>query len=202
MQLPYRIGFLSSLSLSLVGIAYIVVVVIGISQAGLHNPIVDPILAIMELLTLLSAPLIVAVMAAIYETAEPDRRILGLLAIIFAGIMAGLTGAVHFVALTSGRQTDFTVLQWPSTLYAVELLAWDVFLGLSLLCAAFVFRGSGIRGFCRWSLFIAGALSLVGVIGPATGDMALQRIGIVGYGVVLPVAMGVLAWLFRRHSER
>lgn len=202
MQLAYRIGFLSSLSLSLVGVAYIVVVAIGITEAGLHDPIVDPILAVMEVLTLVSAPLIVAVMAATYETAEPDRRILGLLAVIFAGIMAGLTIAVHFVALTAGRQTDFTVLQWPSTLYAVELLAWDVFLGLSLLCAAFVFRGSGIRGLGRWSLFIAGALSLVGVIGPATGDMTLQRIGIVGYGVVLPVAMGMLAQFFRRASGK
>ena len=202
MHLAYRIGFLSSLSLSLVGVAYIVVVAIGITEAGLHNPIVDPILAVMEVLTLVSAPLVVAVMAAIYETAEPDRKILGLLAVIFAGIMTGLTSAVHFVALTAGRQTDFTVLQWPSTLYAVELLAWDVFLGLSLLCAAFVFSGSGIRGLCRWSLFIAGALSLLGVIGPVTGDMALQRIGIVGYGIVLPVAMGMLSQFFRRHSER
>lgn len=198
MNLSCRIGFLSSLSLSLVGVAYIVVVAIGITEAGLHNPIVDPILAVMEVLTLVSAPLIVAVMAATYETAEPDRKMLALLAVIFVGIMAGLTCAVHFVALTAGRQTDFTVLQWPSTLYAVELLAWDVFLGLSLLSAAFVFRGSGIRGLCRWSLFIAGALSLLGVIGPVTGDMVLQRIGIVGYGVVLPVAMGMLAQFFRR----
>ncbi|KAB2933857.1 MAG: hypothetical protein F9K24_05150 [Leptonema illini] len=88
MNLSCRIGFLSSLSLSLVGVAYIVVVAIGITEAGFHDPIVDPILAVMETLTLLSAPLVVAVMTAIYETAEPDRRILGLLAVIFAGIMA------------------------------------------------------------------------------------------------------------------
>ena len=97
--------------------------------------------------------------------------------------------AVHFAALTSGRQTDFSVLEWPSTLYAVELLAWDIFLGLSLLCAAFVFVGSGIRAFTRWSLIVAGTLSLLGAIGPIVGDMALQRIGILGYGVGIPVAV-------------
>ena len=37
---------------------------------------------------------------------------------------------VYFVALTAGRQPDFTALAWPSTLYAAELPAWDVFLGL------------------------------------------------------------------------
>jgi len=59
--------------------------------------------------------------------------------------MAGLTSAIHFVTLTSDRQTDFAVLEWPSKLYAVELLARVIFLGLSLLCAAIVFLGSGIR---------------------------------------------------------
>jgi cytochrome c oxidase subunit IV len=105
---------------------------------------------------------------------------------------------VHFVALTAGRQTDFSVLEWPSTLYAVELLAWDIFLGLSLLCAACVFVGSGVRGYARWSLVVAGTLSLLGAIGPVVGDLAFQRAGIVGYGVGLPVAAFVLSRFFRQ----
>ena len=203
MRLPMspanRVGYLSSFGLFVVGVAYVVVVAFGIFEAGFDDPIVDPILAVMEALTLLSAPLIVAVMASIYETAARDRKIFGVMALVFAGIMAGLTSAVHFVALTSGRQTDFTVLEWPSTLYAVELLAWDIFLGLSLLCAAFVFVGSGIRAFARWSLIVAGTLSLLGAIGPIVGDMALQRIGILGYGVGLPVAALALSRFFHRN---
>jgi len=201
MTLPDRIGYLSSIGLFAVGMAYVVVVAFGIAQAGFDDPIVDPTLAVMEALTLLSAPLIVAVMASIYETARRDRRIFALMALVFAGVMAGLTSAVHFVALTAGRQTDFTVLEWPSTLYAVELLAWDIFLGLSLLCAALVFVGSGTRVFARRSLALAGALSLLGAIGPILGDMALQRIGILGYGVGLPIAALALSRFFHRNDE-
>ncbi len=201
MSLANRIGYLSSIGLFVVGVAYVLVVVFGISQAGLDDPIVDPTLAVMEALTLLSAPLVVAVMASIYETASRDRKVFGVMALVFAGVMAGLTSAVHFIALTSGRQTDFVVLEWPSTLYAVELLAWDYFLGLSLLCAALVFVGSGIRAFARWSLVAAGVLSLIGIIGPIVGDMAFQRIGILGYGVGLPIAALVLSRFFRRNED-
>lgn len=195
------IGYVASIGLFGVGVAYVVVVAHGISQAGFDDPIVDPTLAVMEVLTLLSAPLVVAVMASIYETASRDRKIFGVMALVFAGVMAGLTSAVHFVALTSGRQTDFAVLEWPSTLYAIELLAWDVFLGLSLLCASLVFVGSGIQAFARWSLVVAGALSLLGGIGPIVGDMALQRIGILGYGVGLPIAALALSRFFRWNED-
>lgn len=201
MSLANRIGYFSSIGLFAVGVAYVVVTSFGISQAGFDKPIVDPTLAVMEALTLLSAPLIVAVMASIYETAGKDRKIFGVLALVFAGIMAGLTSAVHFVALTSGRQTDFVILEWPSTLYAVELLAWDFFLGLSLICGALVFEGPGIRSFARWSLILAGALSLLGSIGPFTGDMALQRIGIIGYGIGLPIAVLVLSRFFHQNEN-
>lgn len=196
-----RIGYFSSIGLFVLGVAYAVVVAFGIAHAGLDHPIVDPTLAVMEALTLLSAPLIVAVMASITETASRDRKIYAVMALVFAGIMAGLTSAVHFVALTAGRQTDFTVLDWPSTLYAVELLAWDIFLGLSLLCAALVFIGSGILAVTRWSLVAAGVLSLFGAVGPIVGDMSLQRIGILGYGVGLPWAALVLSRCFLRNGD-
>ena len=197
MSLVKRIGYFSSYGLFLIGVVYVMVVAAGIFQAGSEDPITDPILAVMEILTLLSAPFIIAVMASVYETANPERKVFGLLALTFAGVMAGLTCAVHFIALTAGRQTGFTVLEWPSTLYAVELLAWDVFLGLSLLSAAFVFIGSGIRSAARWALIAAGTLSLLGAIGPIVGDMALQRIGIIGYGLGLPIAALMLSRVFR-----
>jgi hypothetical protein len=92
---------------------------------------------------------------------------------------------------------DFTVLEWPSTLYAVELLAWDVFLGLALLFAAPVFSGSGPHVRVRWALVITGVLCLLGGIGPIIGNMAVQRIGILGYGIALPITCIFLALVFR-----
>jgi hypothetical protein len=200
MTLPEKVGYTSSICLVGIGLGYIVVTGFGIYQAGLDDPIRDPILAMMEGLTLLSAPFIVAMMAAVHETASRDRRIFAIMALVFSGIMAGLTSAVHFVALTAGRQAGLTTLEWPSGLYAVELLAWDVFLGLALLFAGLAFVGPGIRALVRWSLLIAGGLALLGAIGPVLGDMALQRIGIAGYGIGLPIAAWFLSRFFLRRS--
>jgi hypothetical protein len=198
MDNTHRLGFLSSVGLVLVGVAYAVVVGFGIAQAGLDKPIIDPILAVMEAITLVSAPLVVILMAAVCGIASPDVKVFGLLALAFGAIMAGLTSGVRFMALTAGRQTDFTTLEWPSTLYAVELLAWDVFLGLALVFAAPVFAGSGRRARARWALVATGVLCLLGGIGPIVGNMAIQRIGILGYGVALPITCIFLALVFHQ----
>lgn len=196
-----KVGLVSSSALVIVGITYVVVVAFGIAQAGLTEPIRDPVLAVMEAITLVAGLLIVVVLAAVYCLADNDRKPLALTALSFGVIMAALTSAVHFVALTAGRQTGLTVLEWPSTLYALELLAWDVFLGLALSFAAAVFVGPGVRKVARWSLATAGALCLVGTIGPVIGDMAVQRIGILGYGVGLPVASLAVAVVFYQIAD-
>lgn len=85
-------------------------------------------------------------------------------------------------------------------LYALELLAWDVFLGLSLIFAAPVFQGGGLKRAVRITMFGAGGLSLAGTVGPAIGDLRWQRIGVFGYGVVLPVACLLLAIVFHHSS--
>ena len=43
----------------------------------------------------------------------------------------------------------------------------------------------------------ASILAFVGTAGPLVGDMRLQRIGILGYAVVMPVAFFLLARFFR-----
>ena len=86
---------------------------------------------------------------------------------------------------------------WPSAIYAIELLAWDVFLGLSLLFAAPVFQGAGLKRNIRTALVVVGVLCLAGTLGPVTGDMRFQFISVLGYGVVLPVAWLMIARYFQ-----
>jgi hypothetical protein len=190
----HRIGTWSATAIVVIGVAYLVVLAVGMGRAGLDRPITDPTLAVMELLTIASAPPIVALAAALLVRARPARRVAGIVALAFAVLFAGTTMAVHFVGLTAGRQAGGGMLVWPSTAYALELLAWDVFLGLALLAAATTVEGDGPARAARRALLLCGALCLAGTIGPAVGDMRLQLIGVFGYAVVLPVA----AWLVRR----
>ncbi len=61
-----RLGFWSALGVCAINAAYMVTLAVGLANAGLRKPIIDPVLAIMEVMTLLSAPLLVMTMAAVH----------------------------------------------------------------------------------------------------------------------------------------
>jgi hypothetical protein len=193
-----RLGLWSASALCVIGVAYMVTLAVGFSSAGFAKPIVDPVLAVMEMLTLVSAPMLVVLIAAVHAYARPQYKVHSSVAFAFMVLMAGLTGSVHFVELTAVRQSATASLTWPSTAYALELLAWDVFLGLSLLFAAPVFTAGRLERAVRAGLYVAGTLCLVGVLGPASGDMRLQFIAVAGYAGLLPAVFLLLALLFRR----
>jgi hypothetical protein len=86
---------------------------------------------------------------------------------------------------------------WPSVLYGVDVVAWDIFFGLALLFAAPVFHAAG-RVAVRNGLLIAGAMCLLGIIGPAVNHIALRQVGIIGYAVVWPIVCVPLSKAFRQ----
>jgi uncharacterized membrane protein len=194
-----RIGAWAALGLFLNGTAYLVVLVIGIASYG-WRPIADPVLAIMEALTLVAAPAVVVLMAAVQAFVLAERRVYGQLALAFSTVFAGLTSAVHFVELTATRQRGSAGILWPSPAYAIELLAWNLFLGLALL-----FAGAALAAIApsavRRGLLLAGGLCVAGTLGPVVGNMRLQLVGVFGYAVVLPVVCLLLARFFRAAGE-
>jgi hypothetical protein len=192
------VGRWSSFVVFLVGVAYFTALVIGFATRGLSEPIVDPLLAIIEVLTLLVAPVLLVMMVAIHGRAPPALKTVSSIAFLFMALATGLTDAVHFVALTATRQRGSALLVWPSPAYALELLAWDGFLGLALVFAALTFQAAGRERNVRRGFLVCGLLCLVGIIGPAVGNMRLQLIGVFAYGALLPGVCLLLSELFRR----
>jgi hypothetical protein len=191
------IGRWSALALFVIGVAYVIALAIGFATVGLSKPIVDPLLAVMEALTLASAPLLVLLMSAIHQRVPSHRRIFSTIALAFMVLMAGLTSAVHFVELTALRQLGRAGLVWPSPAYALELLAWDLFLGLSLIFGAFAFDMTSRERHLRQTFVVCGVLCLLGLIGPLVGNMRWQLIGVLGYGGMLPLIALLLCQFFR-----
>jgi hypothetical protein len=166
----------------------------------------DPFLAVAEVLDIVGALLQVFLIATIHACAPRRARILTLIALGWMLILAGLTVSVHFVMLTVGRQIDAATFpgyarvfgwEWPSLLYAVELAAWHLFFGLSLLFAAPAFRGGGRHALVRAGLLVSGIMCIVGLVGPAVGNLAWRMIGVFGYGVVFPLVCVPIALVFK-----
>ncbi len=199
-----RIGGLTAGIMAGLGLAYAAVLWLGLSSlTNPGDPIGDPWFTTMEILILLMAPLLPLLWAAIHLQAPPRARVLTLGALMFVSLTAALTSGVHILVLTlargAGRATpDWLAFRWPSAVYAVDLLAWDVFFGLAALLAGFAFGRGGQDGAIRILLFASGSLSIAGLLGPMTGAMDLRLIGVVGYAVVFPVAAGLIAIRFRR----
>ena len=196
---------MSSFALLVVGLLYLIVIAAWLVAVGKpKEPIGDPYLALMEVLTMASALALVCFCVAILALSTPERRIFGLGTVVAGTTAAGLTLSVHFVQLTAIRQlwrsgalADYRLV-WPSPIFAVEYLAWDLLVGITmLLAAASLGEGPG-RGGARSILTVGGGFCVIGLAGPASGVMALQNIAVLGYAVLLPLAAWFTAGVFRR----
>lgn len=188
-----------------ISVAYAAIMVAGFASLGnLSDPLSDPYLAVAEVLILAMAPVMVVLMAAGHACAPPHLRMFSLIAFGWMLVAACLTMTVHVVQLTMVRHIepesvpgfarlfDFT---WPSMLYAVDVVAWDLMLGLALIFAAAVFIGPHYRAARGW-LLVSGVLCLVGLVGPAIDVMAWRGGGILGYVVAFPIACVALSRAF------
>ena len=203
-----RLGIFSATATFILIFAYAVTLVMGLmSLESPREPIGNPMFTILEVLIIIMMPAMVALMVAVHAWAPMHAKTLSLTAVVFMGLLAGLTCSVHFVILTMSRQPEFTEqswlplvlsFNWPSVVYALDILAWDIFFALSMLFAAPIFRGSRLAAWIRALMIASGVLALAGLSGVVAGDMQLRNIGIVGYVGVFLVVAALLAVLFHR----
>jgi hypothetical protein len=199
------VGVWSARVIFAIGVAYAVTIIAGfLSLGNLHDPLQDPYLGIAEVLIIFMAPVMVLLMVAIHACAPLRARVFSLTALGWMLVVAALTMSVHFVELTVVRRIEPSAVpgfprlfgfEWPSMLYAVDVAAWDLFLGLSLLFAVPVFTGRRYAA-ARRGLLLAGSLCLAGLVGPAVNAIAWREIGIFGYAVVFPLTCLALSQAF------
>jgi hypothetical protein len=102
-----RLGMLSAVGVVVLGAAYAVTLAVGLSSLrSPQQPIGDPFFPILEILIILSAPLMVAVMVSVHAWTPPETKAYSLAALVFMSLLAGVTCGVHFVILTVGRQIE------------------------------------------------------------------------------------------------
>ena len=202
------LGIFSAAATVILGVAYAVTLAVGLlTLESPQKPIEGPIFPILEVLIIVMMPAMVALMVAVHAWAPMDAKALSLTSLVFMGLLAGVTCSLHFCVLTLSRQPEFTEqswlplvlsFEWPSVVYALDILGWDVFFPLSMLFAALVFQGSRLAAWIRVLMIASGVLSLAGLSGVVAGDMQLRNIGIVGYVGVFLVVVALLAVLFYR----
>lgn len=205
-----RIGVLAGNAVTLLCIAYAVVLGIGLlTLSSSDTPIQDPWFTFMELLILVLAPTMVAFTVGLQVWSPVQRKSYAQLGVVFMSMCALVTCCVHFSVLTLSREPAFETgnwqtlvfaFRWPSIVYALDILAWDIFFPLAALCAALAIEGPGLAGLARTLLYASAALALAGLVGVPLGNMNFRNIGILGYAVLFPVASFLMAIVFRREA--
>jgi hypothetical protein len=205
-------GILSAAATVILVVTYAVTLVVGLlSLESPQEPIGDPMFTILEVLIIVMMPAMVALIVAVHAWAPMHAKTLTLTSVVFMGLLAGVTCIVHFCILTLSRQPEFAgqswlplvlSFKWPSVVYALDILAWDIFFPLSMLFAAPVFRGSRLAAWVHVLMIASGVLAFAGLSGVVVGDMQLRNIGIVGYVGVFLVVVALLAVLFYRATPQ
>ena len=201
-----RLGLAAAVACVLVIMTYGGVLIAGLcALPSPQVPIGDPFFTILEILIIVLTLPLVALMSVVHAWAPQQAKVYSSMALVFIGLLAGVTACVHFVILTvghaSGADQDMAFLfsfTWPSVVYALDILAWDVFFALAVLCAAVVFSGGGLLRLIRVLLLLSGTMALVGLVSVVVGDMRWRFIGIAGYVLVFPLAVTCIGVLFFR----
>jgi hypothetical protein len=208
----WMIGAWSARAMFVLEVAYVVVFVVGFASISgdFSKPLPDPYLGIAEALILVVAPIMVALMLAIHEYAPERARPFTRVALGWMVAAAAFTTTVHFVELTVARHINpasfpgyyrIFDFKWPSLLYAVDIVAWDVYFGLALLFAVPAFRRDSEPG-ARAGLLACGSLCLIGLVGPFANILGLRAIGIFGYTILFAATCIPLSRAFDLRSRR
>jgi hypothetical protein len=150
------LGIFSAAATVILLVAYAVTLAVGLaSLESPQQPIADPMFTILEVLIIVMMPAMVALMVAVHAWAPTHTKTLTLTSVVFMGLLAGMTSIVHFCILTLSRQPEFArqswlplvlSFNWLSVVYALDILAWDIFFALSMLFAAPVIGAVALPG--------------------------------------------------------
>jgi cytochrome bd-type quinol oxidase subunit 2 len=143
-----RLGILSAVGVVVLGMAYAITLAVGfLSLNSPQQPIGDPMFSILEVLIIVMMPMMVALMVAVHAWAPSHAKALSLTAVVFMGLLAGVTCSLHFVILTLSRPSGVRQPVMATTVPIVQVALGRVrsrHPGLGLLLRALdVFRGSG-----------------------------------------------------------
>lgn len=177
------------------GVIYVGLIVWGIiTQDPETGFIRDPVRILMEIITMVSAVVLLLFAISIKNLLDPEHAFPAEISVVFMTLLVSLTSVVHFVSITVSNQivdvnpalSPLLSLNWPSLLLSIDILAWDVFFGI-----AFIFLGQSLKQVkelyaSRIVMILSGILALLGLIALPLNNMNLRFIGIFGY-TVMPI---------------
>ena len=179
-----------------------------ILDGTLHSTSSQAVQNISAIVAILWNSSLLVMFAALRPQFTGSRAVFAELAFVFMAVVCAISSVNWFVQLLivsritrAGESVLLALLDVHngiSLMYAMEHLAWGVFYGFAAILAAMAISGGKLETWIRWLFAAGGALSLIHVVGIATGNSALGYLGYVAWGILLPVTTALLVVRFGR----
>lgn len=209
-NIAQRLGFWSSVFVSILGVVYLSLISIFFATEGFVFPPSPMVQLIGGIVTFLTVPGLLILFNAIQYVKDWDNKVLGSLGITFTTLFAATVSINRFVQLTIIQQSvpgaasqdlaRFLPYSTGSVMFALEMLGWGFFSSLAALSVAPLFQGSRLNKAIR-RLFVYYALfSLTGVIGFAI-ESPISSAAFIAWGPILLALAILLAIYFYKERK-
>jgi hypothetical protein len=200
-------GFYAAVVSTAVNIFYLAVLIYNFSTFGLTFPPPEPTPTLAAIASIMGAQLLIILMVMLKRDVDEHHQIFAELALVFMILLSAMTSANRFVYLSilpviTDSDTIALLHSYSPTsfLWGLENLGWGLFFGLGAFFAAFSFSRDE-KGL-RWTFGISGVLSMLHAVGFVISHPILSLLGFPAWGILLPLATGLLAIRFwRRRAE-
>jgi hypothetical protein len=193
------LGQWTAAAVTILGVVYFLCIVFAALTGAMTLPPPPWLQTAGGLISLVSCPLLVALLAAVHAAAPAEKRAFSLTALSLTIIFAAFVSINRFTQFGAARLAPAgdPGLAWflpygeRSAMLGLEITGWGWFLGLAMLAAAPLF-GGWLRRLC----LLYAVLGLLAAVGYLLAS-PLSAVGFVAWGFVLFLITGRLAVHFR-----
>jgi hypothetical protein len=147
----------------------------------------------------------VVLMGAVHSCAPEEKKIFGLLGVVFSAVAATLLGFNYYFMINQGQLgvlPEMLLMTNPhSLIWVIEVLGYG-FMGIATLAAAPVFAGGKLEQAVFWLFVANGVLGIGGIVAyAANASLAILMGGLLAWDIVFPVMTLLSALVFRQKMK-
>jgi hypothetical protein len=204
-----QLGFWASVIVAVLAGIYIPIIIYTISTVGLSSTFPPFVQLVGGIVTVLTAPMLVILFAAIRYVNEGNNEVFGSLGVNFIILFAATVSINRFVQLTVIQQSlpdvpadlaRFLPYGTGSVMFALEVLGWGFFSSLAAVFVAPLFSSTRLNKTIRWLFILYAIFSFLSAFSFATNIFIPT--GPIAWGPILLLITILLSVYFRNIDKQ
>lgn len=206
-----RLGFWSSLFITVLGISYFIVVVLMLVTGNFKLPPPELVQIYAAVMDLLLCPSLIVLIVSIHNIVPHEKRVFTQLGLVFSGIFTTLVTMNRFIQISVVRLSmiegdleglrRFYAYDPRSIMFALELFGFGFFLSIALFFVAISLSSEGLQRKAKYAFIIYSILGMTSVTAYVLNSL-ITNIGFIAWGLVLYIGTGFMTAFFYKRIRQ